>query len=189
MPYASSHIPFENFDQFEPRLFPADFIAEGLDQTRGWFYTLTVLGNHLFGMSPFKNCIVNGIVLAEDGKKMSKRLKNYPDPLEVMDKYGSDALRLYLINSPVVRAESLRFKESDVKDIVSRVILPLWNSYRFFREQAALYTKTTGLGFTSSLDPEKLTNIMDRWILADCQSLLRYMDQELLGELSHPSYP
>lgn len=100
-----------------------------------------------------------------------------------MNKYGSDALRLYLINSPVVRAEPIRFKEADVRDIVSRVMLPLWNSYRFFSEQAALYTKTTGQGFTSSLDAEKLSNIMDRWILADCQSLLRYMDQEMLGKL------
>ncbi|KAK7430947.1 hypothetical protein QQZ08_002476 [Neonectria magnoliae] len=181
MPYASRHFPFENSDRFQEDLFPADFIAEGLDQTRGWFYTLTVLGNHLFKTSPFKNCIVNGIVLAEDGKKMSKRLKNYPDPLEVINRYGSDALRLYLINSPVVRAEPIRFKESDVKDVVSRVILPLWNSYRFFCEQAALYAKNTGHVFTSSLDAEKLTNIMDKWILADCQSLLEYMDQELLA--------
>ncbi|KAM5348038.1 hypothetical protein ACJ41O_007862 [Fusarium nematophilum] len=181
MPYASRHFPFENSDRFEQDLFPADFIAEGLDQTRGWFYTLTVLGNLLFNTSPFKNCIVNGIVLAENGKKMSKRLKNYPDPLEVIHRCGADALRLYLINSPVVRAEPIRFRESDVKDVVSRVILSLWNSYRFFCEQAALYKKNTGQLFTSSLEAEKLTNIMDQWILADCQSLLEYMDQELLG--------
>ena len=84
--------------------YPSDFVAEGLDQTRGWFYTLLVLGTHLFGVSPFKNCVVNGIVLAEDGKKMSKRLKNYPDPIGVIDAYGADALRLYMINSPVVRS-------------------------------------------------------------------------------------
>jgi isoleucyl-tRNA synthetase len=185
MPYASRHYPFENADSFEDDLFPADFIAEGLDQTRGWFYTLTVLGNHLFKASPFKNCIVNGIVLAEDGKKMSKSLKNYPNPLKVIDHYGSDALRLYLINSPVVRAEPIRFRESDVKDIVSRVMLPLWNSYRFFCEQAALYTKSTGQVFTSSLDANKLANVMDKWILADCQSLLEHMDQELLGSFTH----
>lgn len=189
MPYASRHFPFENADQFQERLFPANFIAEGLDQTRGWFYTLSVLGNHLFQTSPFKNCIVNGIVLAEDGKKMSKRLKNYPDPSGIMNKYGSDALRLYLINSPVVRAEPIRFKEADVRDIVSRVLLPLWNSYRFFSEQAAMYTKTTGQKFTSSLDAEKVSNIMDRWILADCQSLLQYMDQEMLGKKTSLSLP
>ena len=100
MPYSGIHYPFENAKKFEEP-FPADFIAEGLDQTRGWFYTLTVLGTHLFGKLPFKNCVVNGIVLAEDGKKMSKRLKNYPDPTIIMNNYGSDALRLYLINSPV----------------------------------------------------------------------------------------
>jgi isoleucyl-tRNA synthetase len=99
MPYAQQHYPFENKDLFE-RSFPADFIAEGLDQTRGWFYTLTVLSTALFDQPAFKNLIVNGLVLAEDGKKMSKRLKNYPDPTTVVDKYGADALRLYLINSP-----------------------------------------------------------------------------------------
>jgi isoleucyl-tRNA synthetase len=103
MPYASCHSPFENADKFQGHRFPADFIAEGLDQTRGWFYTLGVLGNHLFQKSPFKNCIVNGIILAEDGKKMSKSLKNYPDPSTILNEYGSDALRLYLTNSPVVR--------------------------------------------------------------------------------------
>ncbi|KAK3043989.1 Isoleucine--tRNA ligase, cytoplasmic, partial [Coniosporium uncinatum] len=116
MPYAGSHYPFENKETFHDA-FPGDFIAEGIDQTRGWFYTLAVLGTHLFGKLPFKNCVVNGTVLAEDGKKMSKRLKNYPDPTLIIDKYGSDALRLYLINSPVVRAETLKFKESGVKEI------------------------------------------------------------------------
>ena len=183
MPYASCHFPFEDSANFQGNLFPADFIAEGLDQTRGWFYTLTVLGNMLFNTSPFKNVIVNGIVLAEDGKKMSKRLKNYPDPTAILEVHGSDALRLYLINSPVVRGESLRFKESGVKEVVSRVLLPLWNSYRFFHEQAILYKKSTGqtLLVQSSLTHEGLSNIMDRWILADCQSLLRFMDQEMQG--------
>src|SRR5690606_31463175 len=126
MPYASVHYPFENKEMFD-KAFPADFIAEGIDQTRGWFYTLVVLGTHLFGTAPFKNCIVNGIVLAEDGQKMSKRLKNYPDPTLILDKYGADALRMYLINSPVVRAEPFRFKESGVKEVVANVLLPLCN--------------------------------------------------------------
>ena len=184
MPYASVHYPSENSDHFAGDHFPADFIAEGLDQTRGWFHTLTVLGNKLFNTSPFRNVIVNGILLAEDGKKMSKSLKNFPDPSLILDVYGSDALRLYLINSPVVRGEATRFKESGVKDIVSRVLLPLWNSYRFFSEQAALYLKTTGSAFVahSSFVAETLTNIMDRWILAGCQSLLRFMDQEMLSK-------
>lgn len=184
MPYASAHYPFKNKEKFEENMFPADFIAEGLDQTRGWFYTLTVLGNKLFHKSPFKNCIVNGIVLAEDGKKMSKRLKNYPDPSLIMDQYGSDALRLYLINSPVVRAESIRFKEAGVKEIVARVLLPLWNSYRFFSEQAVLFKKITGEDFVAAkaLTHEDLSNVMDKWMLANCQSLLLYIEEEMAGE-------
>jgi isoleucyl-tRNA synthetase len=181
MPYASQHYPFENKEQFENG-FPGDFVAEGLDQTRGWFYTLTVLGTHLFGKLPFKNCVVNGIVLAEDGKKMSKRLKNYPDPTLIMDRYGSDALRLYLINSPVVRAEPLRFKESGVKEIVGKVLLPLWNSYKFFEGQVALLKKTSRIDYM--FDPKleaTNTNVMDRWILASCQSLLIFVNQEMAG--------
>lgn len=181
MPYASNHYPFKNADTFETGLFPADFIAEGLDQTRGWFYTLTVLGHHLFKRPPFRNVIVNGLVLAEDGKKMSKSLKNYPDPSKVIHSYGSDALRLYLINSPVVRAEPLRFKESGVREVVSKVLLPLWNSYRFFYEQAMLYKKTTGQSFLAEPLPAAaiMRNIMDRWILADAQSMLRFIDEEM----------
>jgi isoleucyl-tRNA synthetase len=184
MPYASCHFPFENADNFQGSHFPADFIAEGLDQTRGWFYTLSVLGNKLFQVSPFRNCIVNGIILAEDGKKMSKSLKNYPDPNTILNLYGSDALRLYLTNSPVVKAESIRFKESGVKEVVSKVLLPLWNSYRFFFEQATLYAKTTGSDFVAQFPcaGEGLSNVMDRWILADCQSLLRFMDEEMRCE-------
>ncbi|KAG5932722.1 Isoleucine--tRNA ligase, cytoplasmic [Claviceps pazoutovae] len=179
MPYASQHYPFENVEKFE-RSFPGDFIAEGLDQTRGWFYTLLVLGTHLFGRSPFQNCVVNGIVLAEDGKKMSKRLKNYPDPSIVMERYGSDALRLYLINSPVVRAEPLRFKESGVKEVVQKVLLPLWNSYKFFEGQAALLKKTEGIDFVWNPDMKTANdNVMDRWILASCQSLLEFVNAEM----------
>ncbi|KAK4670857.1 isoleucine--tRNA ligase [Podospora pseudoanserina] len=179
MPYASKHYPFENKEEFE-KSFPGDFIAEGLDQTRGWFYTLLVLGTHLFGISPFKNCVVNGIVLAEDGKKMSKRLKNYPDPTVVMSKYGSDALRLYLINSPVVRAEPLRFKESGVKEVVAKVLLPFWNSYKFFEGQVALLKKVENIDykFDPSMESSN-TNVMDKWILASCQSLLKFVNKEM----------
>ena len=179
MPYASSHYPFENQEYFK-NTFPGDFIAEGLDQTRGWFYTLVVLGVHLFGKLPFQNCVVNGIVLAEDGKKMSKRLKNYPDPTGVMDTYGADALRLYMINSPVVRAEPLRFKESGVKEIVKNVLLPLWNSYKFFADQVALLKKIENIDFRFDPKAETTnTNVMDRWILASCQSLLVFVNQEM----------
>ncbi|XP_057260239.1 isoleucine--tRNA ligase, cytoplasmic isoform X8 [Pezoporus wallicus] len=130
MPYAQVHYPFENKKELEDA-FPADFIAEGIDQTRGWFYTLLVLSTALFGRPPFKNVIVNGLVLASDGQKMSKRKKNYPDPMSIVNSYGADALRLYLINSPVVRAENLRFKEEGVRDILKDVFLPWYNAYRF----------------------------------------------------------
>jgi isoleucyl-tRNA synthetase len=182
MPYASQHYPFENKEKFEAS-FPGDFIAEGLDQTRGWFYTLLVLGTHLFGVSPFKNCVVNGIVLAENGKKMSKRLKNYPDPGIVMEKYSSDALRLYLINSPVVRAEPLSFKESGVKAVVQRVLLPLWNSYKFFEGQVSLLKKVADIDFV--FDPKMEadnTNVMDKWILASIQSLFEFVNAEMAGK-------
>jgi isoleucyl-tRNA synthetase len=184
MPYASNHYPFQNGDAFKEDMYPADFIAEGLDQTRGWFYTLMVLGCKLFGKAPFKNVIVNGIVQAEDGKKMSKSLKNYPNPNGLLDSYGSDALRLSLINSPVVRAESTRFKESSVKEVVSSVLLPFWNCFRFFHEQTLLFEKTTGGKFVADagFGKGRVRNVMDRWILADCQSLLRFVDQEMAGK-------
>jgi isoleucyl-tRNA synthetase len=179
MPYASAHYPFENSDYFEAT-FPGDFIAEGLDQTRGWFYTLVILGIHLKKMLPFKNCVVNGIVLAEDGKKMSKRLKNYPDPNTVIDKYGADALRLYMINSPVVRAEPLRFKEAGVKEIVAKVLLPLWNSYKFFEGQVELLKKVENIDYVFDPKAETTnTNVMDKWILASTQSLLKYINEEM----------
>lgn len=179
MPYASGHYPFENSEMFK-KSFPGDFVAEGLDQTRGWFYTLSVLGTCLFGTIPFKNCVVNGIVLAEDGKKMSKRLKNYPNPADVMNAYGSDALRLYLINSPVVRAEPLRFKESGVKEIVQKVLLPFWNSHQFFEQQVTLLQKVENISYV--FDPAASstnTNVMDRWILASCQTLLTFVNAEM----------
>jgi isoleucyl-tRNA synthetase len=179
MPYASAHYPFENKEFFE-KSFPANFIAEGIDQTRGWFYTLLVLGTHLFGVAPFQHNIINGTILASDGKKMSKRLKNYPDPVLVIEHYGSDALRLYMINSPVVRAENLRFREAGVKEIVAKVLLPLWNSYRFFADQVLLLKKLENIDFMfdPSIGPHN-ENVMDRWILASCQSLLKYIDQEM----------
>ncbi|QID83266.1 isoleucine--tRNA ligase [Saccharomyces pastorianus] len=177
MPYASQHYPFENVEKFEQRV-PANFISEGLDQTRGWFYTLSVLGTHLFGTVPYKNVIVSGIVLASDGRKMSKSLKNYPDPLIVLDKYGADALRLYLINSPVLKAESLKFKEEGVKEVVSKVLLPWWNSFKFLDGQISLLKKTYDIDF--KYDPSvKSDNVMDRWILASMQSLVQFIHEEM----------
>ncbi len=116
--------------------FPADFIAEWLDQTRGWFYTLLILWTALFDNTPFLNCIVNWVVLAEDGKKMSKSLQNYPAPELIFDKYWADAMRFYLMNSPVVEAQDFRFAETWVEEIVKKVILPLWNTYSFFTTYA-----------------------------------------------------
>lgn len=186
MPYGSRHYPFEkNSVSSLEKVFPADFITEGLDQTRGWFYTMLVLGTHLFGVSPYKNCLINGIVLAEDGKKMSKRLKNYPDPGLIIDQYGVDALRLYLINSPVVRAESLRFKESGVKEIVAKVLLPLWNSYKFFDGQVKLLSKVQSIEFLFSCQSESNVsemNVMDQWILAKTQSLVKTIQEEMAGK-------
>ena len=135
MPYGKMHYPFENEERFE-LTFPADFIAEGLDQTRGWFYTLVVLAAALFDDVPFKNCVVNGMILAGDGKKMSKSAKNYPDPDEVFNGPGADALRTYLINSPVLRAEPLRFSMDAVRDVVRTTLLPLWNAFSFFTTYA-----------------------------------------------------
>lgn len=177
MPYASKHYPMENKDMFH-KGYPANFISEGLDQTRGWFYTLTVLGTHLFNTAPYQNVIVTGIVLAGDGKKMSKRLKNYPDPSHVLDNYGADALRLYLINSPVLRAESLKFKEEGVREVVSSVLLPWYNSFKFFKDSADIFKKDNGEDFVYD---EKLvsTNVMDKWLMASIQSLIQFIHTEM----------
>ncbi|MBA4389067.1 MAG: isoleucine--tRNA ligase [Verrucomicrobia bacterium] len=166
MPYAQAHYPFENREHFESH-FPADFIAEGLDQTRGWFYTLMVLSVALFDKPAFRNVIVNGLVLAEDGRKMSKRLKNYPDPAYMLDTYGADAVRLYLIYSPVVKAEDLRFSEEGVKHLMRHILIPLWNAYSFFVQYANID------GWTSSrmLGNRPLTNTLDRWIMSSLESL------------------
>ncbi|KAM6502057.1 tRNA synthetases class I (I, L, M and V) domain containing protein [Amanita muscaria] len=178
MPWAQLHYPFENQEQFE-RTYPADFVSEGIDQTRGWFYTLLVLSTHLFGKAPWKNLIVTGLVLAADGKKMSKSLKNYPDPTLIIDKYGADATRMFLVNSPIVRGDNLRFREEGVREVISRVLLPWLNSFRFFLGHAALLKKSTGHEFVYNKDAPLPSNVMDRWILARCQSLIRLVREEM----------
>ncbi|MFZ1075220.1 MAG: isoleucine--tRNA ligase [Minisyncoccia bacterium] len=160
MPYAERHYPFEGKEKFDA-VFPAQFIAEGIDQTRAWFYYLHVLGGALFQKSAFQNVIVNGIVLAEDGKKMSKRLQNYPDPLEVVERYGADALRLYLLSSPVVQAENLAFSESGVDEVAKKNIGRLHNVLSFYK----LYENGTARANTSE-------NILDRWIFARLAQLV-----------------
>jgi len=179
MPYAQKHYPFENKEAFE-KGFPADFIAEGLDQTRGWFYTLMILSTVLFEKQAMNNVIVNGLVLAEDGKKMSKRLKNYPDPTVVIKKYGADALRMYLINSPVVRAEELKFKESGVLGVVKEMFLPLYNAFRFFLQNKERWESGTSRKFVPSLEMVKsTTNPTDIWISAATQELIKFVREEM----------
>ena len=173
MPYAQAHYPFENKEEFED-CFPADFIAEGLDQTRGWFYTLLVLSTALFGRPAFRNVIVNGIVLAEDGRKMSKSLQNYPPPDKVMNKFGADALRLYLLSSAATRAEELRFSEEGVKQTVRQTLLPLWNAYNFFVTYALVDEWTP-----ADIPEEPSPNTLDRWILSRVGSLVRGVDKAL----------
>ncbi|KAJ4462786.1 putative Isoleucine--tRNA ligase [Paratrimastix pyriformis] len=178
MPYAQLHYPFENQELFE-RSFPADFIAEGVDQTRGWFYTLMVLSTALRDKPAFKNLIVNGLVLASDGRKMSKRLRNYPDPLNVVSQYGADALRLFLINSPVVHAENLRFKEEGVQAVVKEVFLPWYNGFRFFLQNSARFAKEVGPIMRDAALAYSSTNAMDRWVLAASSSLLQFVQTEM----------
>lgn len=165
MPYAQAHYPFENKEHFESH-FPADFIAEGLDQTRGWFYTLMVLSVALFDKPAFRNVVVNGLVLAEDGRKMSKRLKNYPDPAYMLNSYGADALRLYMMSSQVVRAEDLCFSEEGVKHLVRHILIPMWNSYSFFVTYANID------GWTSEKAcKERSPVLLDRWVVSAMESL------------------
>nr|GAT56292.1 predicted protein [Mycena chlorophos] len=177
MPYAQLHYPFENKELFESS-FPAQFVCEGIDQTRGWFYTLLVLSTHLFGQAPWQNLIVTGLVLAADGKKMSKSLKNYPDPNDLLNNMGADATRMFLVNSPIVRGDNLRFREEGVREVISRVLLPWLNSFRFFLGQAALFKKTHGEGFVYNAHAP-VHNVMDRWVLARCQSLIQLVKQEM----------
>ncbi|MBP5753616.1 MAG: isoleucine--tRNA ligase [Treponema sp.] len=175
MPYAQVHYPFENKEKFEAN-FPANFISEGLDQTRGWFYTLTVLAAQLFDKPAFENCIVNGIVLASDGRKMSKSLRNYTDPVEAIDKFGADSIRLFLMHSAVVKADEIRYSDDSVRDIIKSIILPLWNSYSFFVQYANIDGITcTGHEFDSKL-PD---NPLDRWILSVAQKMVKDVTEAL----------
>ena len=165
MPYAINHYPFEN--KMSPggflkksKMFPADFIAEGLDQTRGWFYTLMVLNSALFGKAPYKNVVVNGLVLAEDGQKMSKRLKNYPDIHYVLDKYGADSLRYYLMSSAGVRSEPVNLGEKNVDEVYKKIISRLQNVVSFYE----LYRDPKALDDIENRPSSE--NVLDKWILA-----------------------
>ena len=155
MPYAQVHYPFENQDWFDSH-FPGDFIVEYIDQTRGWFYTLHVLATALFDKPAFKTCVAHGIVLGNDGQKMSKSLRNYPDVTEVFDRDGSDAMRWFLMASPILRGGNLIVTEQGIREGVRQVLLPLWNAYTFL----ALYAPRKGVWRTDS------THVLDRYIMA-----------------------
>jgi len=177
MPYAQVHYPFENKEEFE-KSFPADFIAEGVDQTRAWFYYLHAIATAIKDSPAFKNVVVNGIVLAEDGKKMSKRLQNYPDPAEMMNKYGADALRFYLMSSPVVAAENLNFSEKDLAENVRGMFRMLWNSYSFF----VLYANIDKFEVKSQKSKVKnleANNLLDKWIISELNSLIKNVNRHM----------
>jgi isoleucyl-tRNA synthetase len=199
MPYAQMHYPFENKEKFEAN-FPAEFIAEGIDQTRAWFYYLHVLGTAIKGKNAFKNVIVNGIVLAEDGKKMAKRLNNYPDPIYIFDRYGADAIRYYLISSSVVAAENLNFSEKGVEEALRKNIMILWNVYKFYETyENDLSSRGSDsdhgdLGSTGSdivqmgtNKPEIATpvarndsvNVLDQWVLARLNQLIEEVTKNM----------
>lgn len=174
MPYAQLHYPFENREQFA-KSFPADFIAEGIDQTRGWFYSLMVLSTALFDKPAFKNVIVNGIVLAEDGQKMSKKLKNYPDPNLILEKYGADSLRYYLLTSPVVKAENLRFSEKGVDEVLKRFVLTLWNTYSFL----VMNIELNKIEKEQIINLQESDNLLDKWILSELNLLVAEVNREM----------
>lgn len=183
MPYAQIHYPFDiKQDDFEKR-FPADFIGEGLDQTRGWFYTLNVISTALFNKNPYKNLIVNGLVLDEKGEKLSKNKGNFKDPKIIFEEFGADATRLYLINSPLVKGQSLKFSEKGLKDVIKDVFLPLYNSYRFLIQNIERYESTSGhqfvYNFSNITNHFDSLNITDRWIIAYSQRLLKFVKNEM----------
>ncbi len=165
------------------QILPADFIAEGLDQTRGWFYTLLVLSASLYNIIPFKNVIVNGLVLAEDGKKMSKSLKNYPEIMDVVNEYGSDCLRLYLLGSPAARAEPLKFTKTGVHAQMKDIIIPLSNSFKFFKEYAKMYkmTHNTNPIFELESGVQDIRNPINCWILQKYKNIVSEYNNHMSG--------
>ncbi len=183
MPYAQNHYPFENKELTEKN-FPADFIAEGVDQTRGWFYTLTVLAVSLFDKPAFKNVVVNGILLAEDGNKMSKRLKNYPEPDIVVNKYGADAVRLYMLHSPAVKGDDLRFSEKGVELVLRQFLIPLWNAHSFFLTYARIYK------WQPQGERQKPHALIDQWIVSQLNKLIKDVEEGMDSyDLSHAVEP
>ena len=180
MPFSQPHYPFSCSEEEHSKKFPGDFIAEGLDQTRGWFYTLNVIATALKDDTPYKNIIVNGLILAEDGQKMSKRKKNYPDPLYMVNQYSADAVKLYMLNSPVVRAEPVKFTELGVKSIIREVFLPWFNSYRFLIQNVQRWEEKSGENFIfDEKRRHNSTNLLDKWIISANQKLMKDFKNEL----------
>jgi isoleucyl-tRNA synthetase len=176
MPYAQVHYPFENKEWFEDN-FPADFITEYVAQTRGWFYTLFVLSTALFDRAPFKNVICHGTILDEKSQKLSKRLKNYADPLEIFATFGSDALRFYMISQPVMRGQELRIDKDGkaVRDTLRLSIKPMINAFNFF----CLYANADGIKASRIEFKKDLTNTLDRYILAKLKATVSKMDEAM----------
>ncbi len=174
MPYAQLHYPFENKKEFEDN-FPAHFIAEGLDQTRGWFYTLHVLAAVLFDKPAFKNVIVNGIILAADGEKLSKRKKNFPDPNKLFDSKGVDSMRYFMLSSPAALADDVRFSEAHVEEVVKKFTLTLWNTYSFFVTYANIDKFKPSKDYKAFQPSHKL----DRWVLSELNSLIQNVTEQM----------
>jgi isoleucyl-tRNA synthetase len=175
MSFAQVHYPFENADWFEHH-FPGDFIVEYIGQTRGWFYTLHVLATALFDRPAFTSCVSHGVVLGSDGLKMSKSLRNYPDVSEVFDRDGADAMRWFLMSSPILRGGNLVVTEQGIRDGVRQVLIPLWNAWSFF----ALYANTaeSGAGYDAQRSTSS-TDVLDRYLLAKLREFVTDMEQEL----------
>ena len=189
MPFAQFHYPFENKEKFEAS-FPADFIIEAIDQTRGWFYSLTAVNVALFGKSPWKNLICTGFINAADGKKMSKKLKNYTDPMELMNKTSADSFRFLMLSSPLSNGENFALADKDVMD-VARKLGMIWNMYDFF----TMYAEVDGWEFNGDLsDPlHDLTNPLDIWIVSRLHQLIteveRGLDNYNLQDATKPILP
>jgi isoleucyl-tRNA synthetase len=166
MPFAQVHYPFENQSWFDDH-FPGDFIVEYIGQTRGWFYTMHVLATALFDRPAFRTCMAHGIVLGSDGAKMSKSLRNYPDPYEMFDKHGSDAMRWFLMSSPILRGGDLVVTEQGIRDSVRQVMLPLWNTWYFF----TLYANSAEGGYQAHFRTDQ-TGVLDRYVLAKLHELV-----------------
>ena len=175
MPFAQFHYPFENKEKFEAS-FPANFIIEAIDQTRGWFYSLTAVNVALFGKSPWKNLICTGFINAADGKKMSKKLKNYTDPMELMNKTSADSFRLLMLSSPLTNGENFALADKDVMD-VARKLGMIWNMYDFF----TMYAEVDGWEFNGDIsDPlHDLTNPLDIWIVSRLHQLITEVERGL----------